>query len=134
MNDLLKIIISAVIAFASTCWIHPYVLKVAKRKNIVDNPNARKLQRIPVPVLGGLTVIFGVLSGMMAYSLFGAGSDMFYISASIIVMMIVGFIDDTINLSAKFRIIVEIILVLFVIKSTGCHFNHFHGFYNCLGA
>lgn len=127
MNDLLKIIIPALIAFAATCWIHPYVLKVAKRKNIVDNPNARKLQRVPVPVLGGLTVIFGVLSGMMTYSLFGAVSDMFYISASIIVMMIVGFIDDTINLSAKFRIFVEIILVLFVIKSTGCHFNHFHG-------
>ena len=54
MNELFHILIPAIIAFACTCWIHPYILKVAKVKNIVDNPDARKLQRVPVPVLGRL--------------------------------------------------------------------------------
>ena len=34
-------------------WIHPRLVKIALLKNIVDNPDARKLQRTPVPVLGG---------------------------------------------------------------------------------
>ena len=71
MNGLLQIFSSALMALFCTCWIHPYILKVAKTKNIVDNPDARKLQRIPVPILGGLTVIFGVLSGLMAFNLIG---------------------------------------------------------------
>lgn len=40
MSELLRILIAALIALLSTCWIHPYILKVAKVKNIVDNPDA----------------------------------------------------------------------------------------------
>ena len=43
MNELLQVLTSALIALYCTCWIHPYVLKVAKNTNIVDNPDARKL-------------------------------------------------------------------------------------------
>ena len=42
-------------------WIHPRLVKIALLKNIVDNPDARKLQRTPVPVLGGVAVFFGVV-------------------------------------------------------------------------
>lgn len=44
------------IALISVSWIHPRLVKIALDKNIVDNPNARKLQRKPVPVLGGIAV------------------------------------------------------------------------------
>ena len=40
MNETLQILTSAFIALFCTCWIHPYILKVAKTKNIVDNPDA----------------------------------------------------------------------------------------------
>jgi UDP-N-acetylmuramyl pentapeptide phosphotransferase/UDP-N-acetylglucosamine-1-phosphate transferase len=94
MNELFHILIPALIAFACTCWIHPYILKVAKVKNIVDNPDARKLQRVPVPVLGGLTVVFGILSGLMAVNLSGDYFDLFPVFASIIIILIVGLMDD----------------------------------------
>lgn len=45
-------------------WIFLKVLKVAKVKGLVDNPDARKLQKTPVPVLGGLAVFFGLLMGL----------------------------------------------------------------------
>jgi UDP-N-acetylmuramyl pentapeptide phosphotransferase/UDP-N-acetylglucosamine-1-phosphate transferase len=77
MNETLQILTSAFIALFCTCWIHPYILKVAKTKNIVDNPDARKLQRVHVPVLGGLTVVFGVLSGIMGFRLLGESFDLF---------------------------------------------------------
>ena len=40
------------IAFIVTLVMYPLVLAFAKKHNIVDNPNARKLQRVPVPVMG----------------------------------------------------------------------------------
>ena len=127
MSEQLQILISALIAFACTCWIHPYVLKVAKTKNIVDNPDARKLQRTPVPVMGGLTVVFGVLSGLMGYNLFGNFFELFPVFAAIIIIMIVGLMDDIISLSPRVRFVIEIVLVLFLIHTTGCQINNFYG-------
>lgn len=60
-------VLSATLAFAIALLvvtlIHPQVVKFAKKRNIVDNPDARKLQRNPVPVMGGVAVFFGIISG-----------------------------------------------------------------------
>lgn len=127
MNELFHIVIPALIAFACTCWIYPYILKTAKIKNIVDNPDARKLQRVPVPVLGGLTVVFGILSGLMAVNLFGDFFDLFPVFAAIIIILIIGLMDDMISLSPRVRFLVEIVLVLYLIWTTGWQLNNFHG-------
>lgn len=127
METTMQILIPALIALICTMWIRPYVLKIAIEKNIVDNPDARKLQRSPVPVLGGLTVIFGVLTGLMGFSLLGESYHLFPIFASIIIILIVGLIDDMISLSAKTRFIIEILLVLYMVQATGCQLNDFHG-------
>ena len=89
MNDFLTIIISALVALLCTNWIYPHILKVALTKNIVDNPDARKLQRVPVPVLGGLTVVFGILAGIMSFKYLGSFYDMFPVFAAIIIIMII---------------------------------------------
>lgn len=127
MNEIFHILIPVLIAFTCTSWIHPYVLKMAKEKNIVDNPDARKLQRVPIPILGGLIVVFGILSGLMAVNLSGDFFDLFPVFASIIIILIVGLMDDMISLSPKVRFIVEIILVLYLISTTGWQLNDFHG-------
>ncbi len=121
------IIFPALISLFCTCWIRPYILKVAIAKNIVDNPDTRKLQRVPIPVLGGLTVIFGVLTGIMAFNLLGNFYDIFPVFASIIIILIVGLLDDMISLLPKVRFIIEIFLVLFLIRTTGYQINDFHG-------
>ena len=50
-----------IVSLCATWWIFKKVLNIAKLKNIVDNPDARKLQRVPVPVLGGIAVFFGMI-------------------------------------------------------------------------
>lgn len=127
INELNSILISALIALFCTCWIHPYILKVAKMKNIVDNPDARKLQRVPVPVMGGLTVIFGVLTGVMGFNLFGNFYDIFPVFAAIIIILIIGLMDDMISLSPRVRFLVEIALVLYLVYTTGNQIDNFHG-------
>ena len=51
------------VAFLVTMLVYPHVLTFARKHHIVDNPNARKLQRVPVPVMGGTTVFIGFLEG-----------------------------------------------------------------------
>ena len=127
MSDAMQLLLTSFASLLCTFWIYPYVLRVAKSKNIVDNPDARKLQRTPVPVLGGLAVVFGILTGMMVYSLFDVTLDFYPMFSSIIIIFLIGMLDDTIALSPKTRFVVEIILVLYIIYLSGSQLNHFHG-------
>ena len=40
------ILIAFFASLFAVMWIHPLVVRIAIEKNIVDNPDARKLQRI----------------------------------------------------------------------------------------
>lgn len=66
----LGIILPFLSAMLLTFWIHPRIVRIAKIKNIVDNPNSRKLQRRAVPVMGGFTVFFGIVVGVGLTSVF----------------------------------------------------------------
>ena len=124
---LLKILLSALIAFVGTSWIHPYILKIAKNKNIVDNPDARKLQRVPVPVLGGISVVFGILVGSVCFYLYGDLNGLLPILVAMTVIMVVGMIDDIISLSPRIRFAIEILLVLALIYTANTQINDFNG-------
>ena len=67
MEQILILLLPVIASFVSVNWIFMKILSIAKRKGLVDNPNARKLQKTPVPVLGGLAVVFGLLLGVATY-------------------------------------------------------------------
>lgn len=99
------------IACIATQWIFPNVLNVAFTKNIVDNPDARKLQRRPVPVLGGACVYFGTVMALCIANLFFDCSDLFPIMCAMTIMLCVGIVDDIIDLSPSLRFFIEILVV-----------------------
>ena len=54
-------ILPFVVAAMAVFVVHPSLVKIAHMKSIVDNPDARKLNKVPVPVLGGVAVFFGIM-------------------------------------------------------------------------
>ena len=64
MDILSHVVITFLISAILVGWIHPKIVQIAILKNIVDKPDARKLQRQPVPVLGGVAVFFGIVAGI----------------------------------------------------------------------
>lgn len=99
------------IACIATQWIFPKVLNVALSKNIVDNPDARKLQRRPVPVLGGACVYFGIVMALCIANIFFDCSDLFPIMCAMTIMLCVGIVDDIVDLSPSLRFFIEILVV-----------------------
>ena len=116
-----------VVSLSTTWWVFRKVLKVARLKNIVDIPDARKLQRVPVPVMGGIAVFFGMLLAFAFAGVFNDITDMFPLLCLMSIMLYVGSIDDIIGMSPKSRLVIEILLVLFLIYSTGSSIDDFHG-------
>ena len=60
MSPLLSIILAAILSAGIVVSSIPKLVKIAKQHNIVDNPNYRKLNKVPVPILGGVSVFLGI--------------------------------------------------------------------------
>ena len=115
------------ISLLSVCWIHPRLVRIALDKNIVDNPNARKLQRKPVPVLGGIAVFFGSVIGLGCASLVCNCSELFIVVVAMMIMLYTGTLDDILDLSPGLRFLIEIFTVLLLVYVGGYSLNDFHG-------
>lgn len=115
------------IALCSTWWIFKKVLRIAILKGIVDNPDARKLQKVPVPVLGGIAVFFGIVVSMTAAGLFYETGSLFAILGVMTIMLYVGVMDDILSLSPYLRFLIEIIVVLLLIFCNKYSLDNFHG-------
>lgn len=120
-------ILSFLVAILSVHWIHPRLVRIALDKNIVDNPNARKLQRRPTPVLGGIAVFFGSVIGLGCASITCDCSELFIVVVAMMIMLYTGTMDDILDLSPVLRFLIEIGTVLLLIFVGGYTLNDFHG-------
>lgn len=134
INLIVLTILGTSTAVAAVNWIYFKILKIALDKKLVDIPDARKLQKRPVPVVGGLAVFFGLLSGMMVAASFNKifSPDVICISLFPILivmgmMLYIGAMDDIIGLTPKSRFIIEIASVLCLVFSSGMSIDTFRG-------
>lgn len=127
MKEIHHILIPALFAFLGTLWIHPKVLKIAIMKNLVDNPDARKLQRNPVPVMGGIAVFFGILIGLCTSQTIFENANVFMLVSAMMIMLYTGTIDDIIDLTPTIRFVIEILIVLWLIVINESSINSFWG-------
>lgn len=127
MSEVYRIIVPALLAFLGTLWVHPKVLKIAIMKNLVDNPDARKLQRNPVPVMGGVAVFFGILIGICSSMFMFNRPDIFLFISAMLIMLYVGTIDDILYLSARIRFFVEILIIIWLMYANGTSIDSFWG-------
>ena len=126
MENYLNILIP-LIAFAVTTMVFPKVLRFAKKHQIVDSPNARKLQRTPTPVLGGVAVYLGILMGFLIMGTFHEDTIILWSLVAMTFMQIIGIWDDITDLSISFRFLVEISLVGVMIAVSGFFIDDLHG-------
>lgn len=115
------------VAFMVSLAVYPVILRLAFRCNVMDTPNARKLQTRPIPVMGGLAVFIGWLAAM-AVMVFGYGYYVIPWRLVVVALMVmVGVVDDIRGLSAILRLIVEIGVICIMIFLVGTAFDCFHG-------
>ena len=121
------ILIASIVALIVVSIVHPQIVKFAKKKNVVDNPDARKLQRSPIPVMGGVAVFFGIISGFCTASFFFDVAPLLAIFVTISIKLCVGVTDDLSDLSPWFRFAIEIAISLLLVFWSGISLNDFQG-------
>lgn len=129
MSFFTHLLLPFMVAFLVVLWIFPKVLAVALQKNIVDNPDARKLQKRPIPVLGGMAVFFGLTFGFVIAMMFADCAELFPVFAAMTIMLYMGTLDDIMGLSPALRFVVEIAVMTMMVIISRCAINDFHGLF-----
>ncbi len=131
---IIAVMIGALGALGAVHWIYFKILKIALVNGLVDNPDARKLQKRPVPVVGGLAVYFGFLAGIMVVAVYGHlfwPMDMhvciFPVLTAMSIMLYVGAMDDILGLSPASRFVIEICTILCLVFSSEMCIDTFRG-------
>jgi len=93
--------------------ITPLVIYFAKRFNITDKPNARKVHVKPVPILGGLAIFISfIITSFIINPSHNVHSALLLGSA---VIILIGIIDDVYQLSPKAKLLGQIVAAAIVI-------------------
>lgn len=116
LSFLLQILAPALFAMAVVAIIHPSLVKIAVVKSIFDNPDSRKLNKKPMPVLGGVGIFIGIVLTVCVFSAYLSGIDNnFLIFSTALLMLYTGAVDDVLNLSAVRKLLMQIVAVSMLI-------------------
>ncbi|SET11714.1 glycosyltransferase family 4 protein [Prevotella sp. kh1p2] len=126
---ILGMLMPFVVSMMMVWVIHPVIVRVALMKDIVDKPCYRKLQRKPVPVLGGMAVYFGIVVGAGVVSVFFDSFALFTCIVALTMMLYVGLMDDILGLSPVVRLVLEVAMIAFVVKMDLTNMNDMHGIF-----
>lgn len=127
-DTLFKLFCCAFLSLVAVQWVFFRILKIAKLKHLEDVPDARKLQKQPTPVLGGIAVFFGLIMGIiLATILLPQTTNLLPVMLAAMVMLYIGSIDDVLGISAGVRAIIEALTMAGLIYGSGMSMDSFHG-------
>jgi len=119
----LKYIEVGIIAFAVSYILTPYLAQVGKKQNMVDLPNHRKIHNGAIPNLGGIVIFFGFLLSLL-FIVQIEGQIKILLAAGVIILLL-GMVDDIVDLSPKLKFIIQMVPALMVIISNADLINIF---------
>ena len=99
-----------VLAFSFSAMTTPIFRIVAMRWCLVDNPSGHKIHKEPTPLLGGAAVFLGFFLPLLINGIFNLEFGAILLAA--VILFGIGLLDDTLNLQAHLKLIVQIILAV----------------------
>ncbi|MEH2436723.1 MAG: MraY family glycosyltransferase [Nostoc sp.] len=119
----LAVVFTFLLACVVTWCLIPTVRKFALRVGWADQPNARRLNREPLPNAGGLAIYAGVIAALILASLLRP-IELQNVLAQVLtillggsILVLVGFIDDQFGLPPSVRLWAQILTALLLVAN-----------------
>lgn len=121
-------VICSLVAMTISIVMNPVIIKLAFKKHLTDSPNYRKLQKRPVPVLGGMSVYVALVVGILFCNFFFPTDRLYVVIASLTVVFFLGFFDDMLDLDYRVRFLCQF-GIIFMLWSFGYRIDTFAGLF-----
>ena len=129
-NPWVVVIAAMLLPFVLVRMAMPYLVAMARKKHILDSPNYRKLQRRPVAVLGGIAVVFAVVSSLLVFNLVVDLSSLFSVVCVIMVFSLLGMVDDAIDISSGKKLLMQVVCLIILVVGGDIRVENLNGFLN----
>ena len=115
-------------AFVVTLIAIPPIIGLIKKYRLYDVPNPRKEHSSPIPTMGGIAIIAGMMTALFLWFPFNTGVPQICFFFSITVLFGLGIMDDLKDLSAKYKFIIQAGLAALIALS-GIRITSFDGLF-----
>ncbi len=115
-------------AFVVTLITIPPVISLVKKYRLYDIPNARKEHKLPVPTMGGIAIMAGMMTALFLWFPFTAEVAQVCFFFSVTVLLALGIMDDLRDLSAKYKFVIQLALAALIALS-GIRITSFDGLF-----
>lgn len=126
LRDYKFALLSFITAFVVTLICIPLIISLIKKYRLFDVPNARKEHAAPIPTMGGIAIVAGMLMALFLWFPFRNQIAQVCFFFSIAVLFGLGIMDDLKDLSAKYKFIIQIGLATLIALS-GIRITSFEG-------
>jgi UDP-GlcNAc:undecaprenyl-phosphate GlcNAc-1-phosphate transferase len=125
MRNVLLLAAAGLVALAGSVIATPLVMRISRRRQWYDIPNARKIHTAPVPRLGGVGIAVGLMLSVLAVPLlfpvlFGGSWPVSYglrfvpLFLAFVLIHGMGLVDDFHNLHALLKLAIQIVAAALV--------------------
>ena len=94
-------------AFVVTLICIPPIISLIRKYRIYDMPDARKEHSAPIPTMGGIAIMAGMMMALTLWFPFTSEIPQISFFFSILVLMALGILDDLKDLSAKYKFVIQ---------------------------
>ena len=94
-------------AFVVTLIAIPPIISLIRKYNLFDKPTARKEHTVPIPTMGGIAIVAGMMLSLFLWFPFSNSIPQICFFFSVLVMFGLGIMDDLKDLSAKYKFIIQ---------------------------
>ncbi|RLJ34433.1 UDP-N-acetylmuramyl pentapeptide phosphotransferase/UDP-N-acetylglucosamine-1-phosphate transferase [Chryseobacterium sp. 7] len=124
----IKVGLGFVFSFLITFFSIPTIVKISRRKNLMDEPGIRSSHLREIPNLGGIAIFYsiGICASIFAYELFDLYKFLF---ASLIILLYVGVMDDIVVMRAYKKLVAQIIVSLLVVIGSDIRIRSLFGIF-----
>ena len=118
MSQFLLLLALPVVSLVFVLIFTPLARLLAIKVKLVDKPNARKVHVKSTPLIGGLVIYAATsCSLLLAVALVPTGDALRILAVGSSVLLLIGLIDDKLDLRASYKLVVQIAVAYFVFAS-----------------
>jgi len=122
---LFAMLISFILAFISI----PTILRVARSKNLYDEPNKRRVNKEKIPTLGGLGIFIGFLFTYLLYLDLYDYHNVPFMAVSLLIIFTIGIKDDILITAPIIKLLGQIVAAIIIVGLGDLRITDFHGFF-----
>jgi UDP-GlcNAc:undecaprenyl-phosphate GlcNAc-1-phosphate transferase len=115
MDKLIIYILAFLVSLLVSIISMPLIIRMANKYGFIDRLNKRKVHKVPMPRLGGLGIILGVIAGLCIIR--PDYEHLMGISIGALIIVMIGILDDKYTLNAKTKFIAQLFAAIIVVTS-----------------